>query len=64
MRNLATKLDSTQKSELEEVRKNISKENNDLSKQLNKARTKAKLNILETIKEKFNNIYNWFLNLF
>ena len=44
--------------------KNISKENNDLSKQLNKARTKAKLNILETIKEKSNNIYNWFLNLF
>ena len=61
---ISGELDSTQKSELEEVRKNISKENNDLSKQLNKARTKAKLNILETIKEKSNNIYNWFLNLF
>ena len=61
---ISGELDSTQKSELEEVRRNISKENNDLSKQLNKARTKAKLNILETIKEKSNNIYNWFLNLF
>ena len=61
---ISGELDSTQKSELEEVRKNISKENNDLSKQLNKARTKAKLNILETIKEKSKNIYNWFLNLF
>ena len=61
---ISGELDSIQKSELEEVRKNISKENNDLSKQLNKARTKANLNILETIKEKFNNIYNWFLNLF
>ena len=61
---ISGELDSTQKSELEEVRKNISKENKDLSKLLNKSRTKAKLNILETIKEKFNNIYNWFLNLF
>ena len=61
---ISGELDSTQKSELEEVRRNISKENNDLSKQLNKSRTKAKINILETIKEKSNNIYNWFLNLF
>ena len=61
---ISGELDSTQKSELEQVKKNISKEHNDLSKQLNKSRTKAKLNILETIKEKSNNIYNWFLNLF
>ena len=61
---ISGELDSIQKSELEEVRKNISKENRDISKLLNKSRTKAKLNILETIKEKFNNIYNWFLNLF
>ena len=57
-------LDSNMKAELEQVRKNISKKNKDLSKQLNKSRTKAKLNILETIKEKSSNIYNWFLNLF
>ena len=61
---ISGELDSIQKSELEEVRKHISKENNDLSKQLNKSKTKAKLNILKTIKEKSNNIYNWFLNLF
>ena len=61
---ISGELDSIQKSELEEVRKNISKENKDLSKLLNKSRTKAKLNILETIKEKSKNIYNWFLNLF
>ena len=61
---ISGELDSTQKSELEQVKKNISKEHNDLSKQLNKSKTKAKLNILETIKEKSNNIYNWFLNLF
>ena len=61
---ISGELDSTQKSELEEVRKNISRENKDVSKLLNKSRTKAKLNILETIKEKSNNIYNWFLNLF
>ena len=46
------------------LEKKISEENNDLSKQLNKARAKAKLNILETIKEMSNNIYDWFLNLF
>ena len=61
---ISGELDSIQKSELEEVRKNISRENKDVSKLLNKSRTKVKLNILETIKEKFNNIYNWFLNLF
>ena len=57
---ISGELDSTQKSELEEVKKNISKKNKDLSKQLNKSSTKAKLSILENIKEKSNNIYHWF----
>ena len=61
---ISGELDSTQKSELEEVRKNISKENNDLSKQLDELRDDTKSTLLKTIWESINNIYNWFLDLF
>ena len=61
---ISGELDSIQKAELEAVKNNISKSNKDLRTQLNKSRIKTKSNILDTLKEKFNSIYNWFLNLF
>ena len=57
-------LDSTAKSELEEVRKNVSKENKDLSKYLDELRNNTKSNFFKTIWKSINNIYNWFLDLF
>ena len=57
-------LDSTAKAELEEVRKNISKQNKDLSKQLDELRDDSKSTFFKTIWKSINNIYNWFLNLF
>ena len=57
-------LDSTAKVELEKVRKNISEENKDLSKQLDEHRTESTDHFLNTIFESIKNTYNWFINLF
>ena len=60
---ISGELDSTQKSELEEVKNKIAKENNDLSKQIDEHRSENISNIIKTIWESMKNIYNWFLNL-
>ena len=57
-------LDSTAKAELEEVRKNVSKENKDLSQQLDELRDDTKSTFFKTIWKLINNIYNWFLDFF
>ena len=57
---ISGKLDSTQKKELEQVRKVISKDNNNLKKQLEKSRE----NKLEPITEKVNKFFNWLINIF
>ena len=57
-------LDSTAKAELEKVRKNISEENKDLSKQLDEHRTESTSHFINTIFESIKNTYNWFINLF
>ena len=57
-------LDSTAKTELEKVRKNISEENKDLSKQLDEHRTESTSHFINTIFESIKNTYNWFINLF
>ena len=61
---ISGELDSVEKTELEEVRKNISKENKNLSKQLDEHRSKTKTIFVDTIWKSIKNIYNWFLNLF
>ena len=61
---ISGELDSTQKSELEQVRKNISKGNKDLKQQIDERRDKSKSNFFQTIWESTKNIYNWFLDLF
>ena len=61
---ISGKLDSTAKSELEEVKNKIAKENNDLSKQLDEHRSENTSDIFNTIWESMKNIYNWFLDLF
>ena len=60
---ISGKLDSTAKSELEEVKNKIAKENNDLSKQLDEPKSENSSNFFKTIWESMKNIYNWFLNL-
>ena len=60
---ISGELDSTAKSELEEVKNKIAKENNDLSKQIDEHRSENTSNIIKTIWESMKNIYNWFLNL-
>ena len=60
---ISGELDSSKKDDLEEVRKNISKNNKDLSKQLQEHRTKTKSNFISTIRIKIINIYNWILDL-
>ena len=61
---ISGELDSTAKAELEKVRKNISEENNDLSKQLDEHRSENTSHFFKTILESMKNIYNWFINLF
>ena len=61
---ISGKLDSAAKAELEQVRKNISEENKDLSKQLDEALSENKPHFFKTILESMKNIYNWFINLF
>ena len=61
---ISGELDSTAKAELEKVRKNISEENNDLSKQLDENRSENTSHFFKTILESMKNIYNWFINLF
>ena len=58
------KLDSTTKADLEKVRKNISEDHKDLSKQLDEHRTESTSHIFNTIIASIKNIYNWFINLF
>lgn len=57
---ISGKLDSTQKKELEQVRKIISKDNNNLEKQLEESREKA----IKPITKKVNKFFNWLINLF
>ena len=61
---ISGELDSTAKAELEQVRKNISEENKDLSKQLDEDLSENKPHFFKTILESMKNIYNWFINLF
>ena len=61
---ISGELDSTVKTDLEKVRKNISEENNYLSKQLDKHRSNNTSHFFKTILESIKNIYNWFKNLF
>ena len=61
---ISGELDSTAKAELEKVRKNISAENKDLSKQLDEKRSENTSNFYNSILESMKNIYNWFINLF
>ena len=57
-------LDSTEKAELEEVRKNVAKENKNLSKHLDELRDETNSNFFDSIWKSIKNIYNWFLDLF
>ena len=57
-------LDSTAKVELEQVKKNISEENKNLSKHLDELRDESKSNFFDSIWKSIKNIYNWFLDLF
>ena len=60
---ISGELDSTTKAELEKVRKNISDENKDLSKQLDEKRSENTSHFFKSILESMKNIYNWFINL-
>ena len=60
---ISGELDSTTKAELEKVRKNISDENKDLSKQLDEHRSENTSHFFKIIWESIKNIYNWFINL-
>ena len=60
-------LDSTAKAELEEVKKVVSQEKENILKHSKKglAESESKnTTIINTILERINNIYNWFLDLF
>jgi len=61
---ISGELDSTAKAELEKVRKNISAENKDLSKQLDEKRSENTSHFFKSILESMKNIYYWFINLF
>ena len=61
---ISGELDSTAKAELEKVRKNISAENKDLSKQLDEHRTESTSHFFKSIFQSIKNTYNWFINLF
>ena len=61
---ISGELDSSAKAELEQVRKNISEENKDLSKQLDEHRSENTSNFFKSILESIKNTYNWFINLF
>jgi len=61
---ISGELDSTDKTELEEVRKKVSEKNKDLSKHLDELRSETKSNFFASIRESIKNIYNWFLDLF
>ena len=61
---ISGELDSTAKAGLEKVRKNISAENKDLSKQLDEKRSENTSHFFKSILESMKNIYYWFINLF
>ena len=64
---ISGKLDSTTKAELEEVKKVVSLEKENIQKNFKEGpaeRDSKNTTIIGTIIEGINNIYNWFLDLF
>ena len=64
---ISGELDSTTKAGLEEVKKIVAKEKEDISKRFKEDQPENKSNntsIFDTISEGIKNIYNWFLDLF
>ena len=60
---ISGKLDSTEKAELEAVKKIVSKDKKSLKEDQSEIKSRD-TNIIDTIWKTINNIYNWFINLF